>query len=93
MNYDRLTLPGVTPVRCKETNYTQQEELEAVRQRLYELETAIEDGLLIQVPSSRQCYISTEDGQSLECYQHLFYNDNGCLEVQYSFEEDVNALQ
>lgn len=95
MAYERLTIPNLTPARCKETNYTQQEELVVLRQRLYQLENAIDEGQLIEVPSSRICYLTLEENQpAIECCQDIFYNQEGCLEVKYALKEEAdNALQ
>ena len=50
MRYERLTIPDIKIARCKNTYYTQQEELDILRQRLYELENKIDNNELVFIP-------------------------------------------
>lgn len=69
---DRLTIPSITPVRCKETKYSLPEELAVVRQRLYELENRIDSKSLVEIPGILPVY--KEGSQS-------FFNFYGMMKM------------
>lgn len=93
MNYNRLTFPNIKPIRCKETNYTQQEELEVLRQRLYELENKIEDGLLVEVPGIIPIQLHVYEGPDSfhlqPAYQVIWYDEYNSLVSQIEINLDT----
>lgn len=96
MSYDRLTIPNLTPVRCKETKYTQQEELNILRQRLYELETKIDNKSIIEVPGIIIIHLPVYDASNSDlkiqsAYQVVWYEDHGYLMSQ--IELDIDKAQ
>lgn len=93
MNYNRLTFPNIKPIRCKEVKYSQWEELEVVRQRLYTLENKIDKGSLIEVPGIIPIQLPVYNGlNSLSfqpVYQVIWYDESGSLTTQIEINLDT----
>ncbi len=88
---DRLTIPNITPARCKETKYSLPEELAVVRQRLYELENRIDNKTLVEIPGILSIDLPVYKRGTQRLFQVLWYDEDGC--IRSSIEPTLDQAQ